>query len=162
MISWNGRKLKGKDCRTPPTALHTPPNTTKTPKTPLDTPKLPQAPETYFPVPQEQPWLLPSTHQTVWGPFELSRDVRRGSGRNEGVRRFLLSVRNVLAMFWICQEWYESVWGILRVSGGCLEGVGGCRRGEGGIWYSFPFNFLRSQMKSLTFCNRPGGPKCLK
>ena len=68
-------------------------------------------------------------------------DVRRDSGRNEGVRRCLLSVRNVcecllllLAMFWICQGGYESVWGFLRVSGGCLEGVGGFRGAERGIW----------------------------
>ena len=55
-----------------------------------------------------------------------SRDVREDSGRNEGVRWCLLSVRNVckclglpLAMSRICQGWHGSVGGYLRVSRGC-------------------------------------------
>ena len=94
-------------------------------KTPLYTSKHPQAPQTPSQVSQETPLLLPSTHQTVCEAFGLSGDVREDSGRNEGVRWCLLSVRNVckclglpLAMSRICQGWHGSVWGYLRVSRG--------------------------------------------
>ena len=154
--------------RLPYTPLN-PPYTLWHPQTPLDTPKHPQLPQTHSPVPQEQPWLLQSTRQTVDEAFELSRDVKRDSGRIEHVRRCLLSVRNVceclrlpLAMSWICQGWYGSDWRYLRVSGGSWRVEGGW----GGYLVVFSpsisFNFRKSQMRSLTFSRRPGGPKCLK
>ena len=117
-----------------------------TPKTPMDTPKHPQAPQTRSNVSQEQLWLFPYSHQTVWEAFGLSRDVRKDSGRNEGVRWCLLSVRNVckclgmpLTMSRICQGWYGSVWVYLRVSWGCWRVKGGLRALSGSL---FPFYFL--------------------
>ena len=100
----------------------------------------------------------------------MPSDVRRDSGRNEGVRRCLLSVRNVceclrlpLVMSWIWQESYGSVSGYLRVSRGswrvCTQGT------ERGVWKSFPFiclNYRKSQIRFLTFSRRLRGPRCLK
>ena len=70
----------------------------------------------------------------------MSRDARRDSGRNEGVRRCLLGVRNIgeclslpLAMSRICQGCYGSVWGCLWVSGGCQGKLKGVRGGLGGV-----------------------------
>ena len=64
--------------------------------------------------------------------------------RNEGVRRCLLSVRNVceclrlpLVMSKICQGCHGSVWRYLRMAGGCLEvveGEGGLKGVSGSIW----------------------------
>ena len=119
-INW--RKSKEMTTRHPPKS---PVQTQTPPIRPYETPKHPLTPQTQSPFFQEQSWLLQSTCQTVWGAFELSKDVRRDSGRNEVVRRCLLSVRNVweclrlpLAMSGICHGWYLSVWGYLRVSGG--------------------------------------------
>ena len=57
--------LKGNEGRRLPDTPLSPPTPSNNPKTPLKTPKHPQAPETHSPVPQEQPWPLPSTIQTV-------------------------------------------------------------------------------------------------
>ena len=56
-------------------------------------------------------------------------------------------------------------WGCFGVSSGVLgvlEGVGGLRGVSGSLFLPISFNFLKLQMDSLTFCNRPEGPKCLK
>ena len=65
----------------------------------------------------------------------MSKEVRGDSGRNEGVRRCLLGVRNVGECLWLHLAMSRGdlgvsgdVWGFLEVSGGCqgeLEGVGG-------------------------------------
>ena len=97
-----------------------------TPKTPQDNKKPPPGTPDTPPVPQEQRWLLPSTHETFWEAFKLSRDVRENSGRRKSVRRCLLSVWNVcdcLTLLWensmASQECYMRVWGYLGLSWGC-------------------------------------------
>ena len=133
--------LKGNEGRRLPDTPLSPPTPSNNPKTPLKTPKHPQAPETHSPVPQEQPWPLPSTIQTVWEALELSKEVRGDSGRNEGVRRCLLGVRNVGECLWlplemsrICQGWYGSVWGCLGVSGGVRGSWKVLGGPKGGVW----------------------------
>ena len=100
--------------------LQQPPKHPKTIKKPP--PGTPDTP----PVPQEQRWLLPNTHETFWEAFKLSRDVRENSGRRKSVRRCLLSVWNVcdcLTLLWensmASQESYMRVWGYLGLSWGC-------------------------------------------
>ena len=166
VIALNWRILKENTTRHPPKS---PVQTQTPPIRPYETPKHPLTPQTQSPFFQEQPWLLQSTCQTVWGAFELSKDVRRDSGRNEGVKRCLLSVRNVfeclrlpLVMSWICQGWYRSVSGYLRVSVGSWRAYGGLRGVFGSLFPSFAFNSRKSQIRFVTFSSRPSGPRCLK
>ena len=42
-----------------------------------------------------------------------------------------------------------------------LEGEGGLRGVSGSLSPSISFNFRKSQIRPLTFCSSPGGPKCL-
>ena len=52
--------------------------------------------------------------------------------------------------------------GISKGAWGALEGVGGLRGMSGSLFSSMSINFQKSQMESLTFCNRTEDPKCLK
>ena len=60
-------------------------------------------------------------------------------------------------VFWVPE-------GVLKCPG-CFGGVSGCTGAEGvsgSLFTSISFNFRKSQMRSLTFSSRPGGPRCLK
>ena len=67
-----------------------------------------------------------------------------------------------LAMSWICQGWYGSVSGYLRVSVGSWRAYGRLRGVFGSLFPSFAFNSRKSQIRFVTFSSRPGGPRCLK
>ena len=59
----------------------------------------------------------------------------------ECLRVSMAAFGNVWDMSWVICGYLgisEGVWG-------CLRGVGGCRWAEGGVWQSFPFNFLQFQ-----------------
>ena len=93
----------------------------------------------------------------------------RTLGEMRCVRWCLLGVRNAcwclglpLAMSNIYQGWYGSVWAYLRVSRWCWRVYGELRAVSGSNFPSISFNFRKSQMRSLTFSRRPGGPRCLK
>ena len=159
----------GIELKTLPDDSQSPDTPSNTPKTPLETQKTPPGTPNTPHDPQEQLWLLQNTRQTFWEAFGLSRDVREDSGGNESVRSCLLHVRDAckcLGLLWqclrICQGWFRSVWGYLRVS----LGVGRCKRGSrgvsGSIFLSISFNFRKLQIISLTFSNRPRGLRCLK
>ena len=65
-------------------------------------------------------------------------------------------------MSWICQGWYGSVSGYLRVSVGSWRAYGGLRGVFGSLFPSFAFNSRKSQIRFMTFSSRPGGPRCFK
>ena len=63
------------------------------------------------------------------------------------------------------EDMSEVLWECLGISKGVLgklEGVGGLRGVSGSHFPSISFNFRKSQMGSLTFSIKPGGPRCLK
>ena len=139
-----------------------------TPKTPQDNKKPPPGTPDTPPVPQEQRWLLPSTHKTFWEAFESSRDVRENSGRRKSIIRRLLSVWNVwlsnaaLGNFYTMSRMLSESLGIYGGVLGVLDGVGEAQGASGTILPSISLNFRKSQIRSLTFSNWPGDFRCLK
>ena len=66
----------------------------------------------------------------------------------------MTSLGNVLDMSGVLCQCLGISEGVL----GELEGVGGLRGMSGSLFSSMSINFQKSQMKPLTFCNRPEDP----
>ena len=131
----------------------------------------PGTPNTLTSLPRKASDTSKQSSDSLWGIWFVRgcQGPREDSGRNEGVRWCLLSVRNVCkwrglppAMSRTCQGWHWSVWDIC----GSLGGVGGCKGGSGRCLVIFSpsisSNFRKLQMRSLKFSSRPGGPRCPK